>query len=245
MAQSQMSYPLEFIKRMTLQYPVEEAAEKSRERRYALREKIHKEMLTFAEINQTELLALSDAIVKFMEYEVNMLVPSKKEIGDFISKLEYLQTRFKYTTNYLTDVVEPQDKRDIFLPFMKDEFETLDKYDNLFLSKLNEKKEWDSVDSCIASYYRLYSEANKAYYRKLRYNRTSESIERSLLEISYLLLFYKPIILAYIRGKKIDKRIVAKRLAELRIMLKPMRSDFEFITNNIYKNLAEVAPSVA
>jgi hypothetical protein len=235
-------YPLDFLRIITSQFPFAQIEELSKRLHYPTSRLIRREVEEIVNANKEQIFDLSNSIVKVMESEVTLLAPDASLVNDMKNKLEYVNDKFKHINEFYEECTAVQ-KRELLLPFLSEESNKLDKYYQLFVNKVTEKGKWDNNDADIIVYYKLYTDFLKILYNKIKTTRRND-LEGSIKDITNVMFFYKPVLIAYMLESNLNNDVLVKRLAELRSYLiprfgiTPSNTFYEFYN----QKLLEIAP---
>ena len=233
-------YPIEFVKELVLQYPVQQIADFVKKHRSGESALVIAEVKKVINENETEIKEMCKDITKFMDYDMNLLSPKEFEIDAFKDRLTYIKKRLRRTNEFLENR-DITDKQRIFLPFIKEEINNLEKFKEPFFKKVDSKQIWTENDVTIHSYYLLYLELLKAIYALLSRQKQTE-MERALNQVSYMLFVYKPILIAYVTGD-LPNKLLLKKLAEVRCLLMPTSTAFPNMKlKPLYDELFNIPP---
>ncbi len=216
--EAQINYPIDFLRQLSLQFPLQEIALLAKLKRYATWMRLKSKIAEIQKENKQEILSLYDSILEITKKQVYDITPTTEDIIKIKNKVASINEKFK-DINKFYDSCSITEKRNLLLPFLKQESSEFKKYLPIFVQKLDSKSSWDKNDSLIYVYYKLYLELIDASYLKL-YSEVPSKIESTINQISSLLFFYKPILIAYILNK-LDHKVLIRRLAELRTDLRP------------------------
>ena len=217
-SEAQMSYPIDFLRQLSLQLPMQEIAILAKIKRYAAWMRLQRRIEELRKENKEEILALYSSIIKIMEKEVYD-VPTTEDVLKIKKQVASINEKFRDVSKFY-DSCSLQEKRKLFLPFLRQEINEFRKYEQTFVGKLELKEKWDRNDSLIYTYYKLYTELVNASYLKLR-SASQDKVESTINQINSLLFVSKPVIIAYV-SNRLDNKVLIKRLAELRINLRPL-----------------------
>ncbi|MCL5089807.1 MAG: hypothetical protein M1382_01395 [Candidatus Marsarchaeota archaeon] len=208
--------------------PFKQIFDLARKRRFPNKSEIEKEVMAIAFKNKDEIVdLLSNSLLKAMNEDIRLGEISNDTTKELNTKISYLNNQFKSVNDYF-ESLDAEDQRDLLLPFIEKELNTLIDYKNKFERKLISKSEWDDNDSIIYTYYSVYQETI-AVYRGILKKANRIRIGSVLNVIKTILFFYKPILLVYMLGKPLENDIVLERLSELRANINP--AQFYIITD--------------
>lgn len=217
-SEAQISYPIDFLRQLSLQFPLKEIAILAKVKRYATWMRLKSKIEEIQRENKQEILNLYDSIINISKNEVYDVTPTMEDITKIKQQIANINEKFKDINKFYDSCTSIEKKR-LLLPFLGQESSEFKKYMNTFFQKLDSKIMWDKNDSLVYTYYKLYLELIDASYLKL-YSETGDKIESTINQITSLLFFYKPILIAYV-SNKLDDKVLIRRLAELRVNLRP------------------------
>ena len=214
----QVDYSIDFLRQLSLQFPLQEIAALAKIKRYATWVWLKSKIEEIQKENKQEILNLYDSIISISKNEVYDVTPTVEDITKIKRQIANINEKFE-SINKFYDSCTVAEKQKLLLPFLKQESYEFKKYMGTFLKRLDSKTVWDKNDSLIYTYYKLYVELIDASYFKL-YSETTSKIESTINQITSLLFFYKPILISYV-ANKLDNKVLIRRLSELRIDLRP------------------------
>lgn len=203
---------------------------------------IEKEIVEIAKKNKEQVIdLLSTSMIKLMQEEITLESVTEETLKETNKKIEYLNNQFEHLNKYF-EGLSPNDQRKLLLPFIDKELIELNKHKREFKTKVDGKKVWNSNDAMIYSYYLVYQDNINFLYNTLK-KVNQERVKNVINLIKSSLLFYKPVLLAYMLGKNFDNEILAKRLAELRSSFNP-KDIYPYSPKiyEVYKELFSVSP---
>jgi len=234
-------FPTDFIAQLVLQYPIKQIADFVRARHMNEAIVVKAEIEKVAREQAQVVREICNDMVKLMDYDDKLLLPEQEEVEQMKDKLTYINKRLKHTSEFLANR-SPQEQRELFLPFLQEETDKLEKYEDYFFDKIDLKPIWELNDVTIHTYYRNYIDLLDAVTGSLRDKRTKDEIGRSLSQTSYLLFVYKPVIVAYMTNK-LPNNVLLKRSAEIRMMLESPNMQFsEGKLKSLYDKLLAIPP---
>ncbi len=215
---AQLQY--DFPKELMFQLPFISIFDSAKKQRVPHWRDIEAEVEIIARDNRAEIEdLLGNAIIKAMTEDVKLGNISDDTLKEVKDKIEYLNSKFKHVDDYF-ESLSAYDQRNLLLPFIEKEINSLVKFKDKFKIAITSKEKWNLNDSLMYSYYLLYLD-NINVWRVFLKKASRENIGARINILKSLIFIYKPLLIAYMLNKKLPNEIVIKRIAELRIVINP------------------------
>ena len=210
----------DFPKELMFQLPFIKIFDFAKNQRAPHWREIGAEVKIIARDNRAEIEdLLGNAMIKAMTEDVNLGNISDDTLKEIKDKIEYLNSKFKYVNDYF-ESLGVYDQRNLLLPFIEKEINSLIKFKDKFKIIITSKEKWNLNDSLMYSYYLLYLD-NISIWRMSLKKAPRENIGGRINILKSLIFIYKPLLVAYMLNKKLPNEIVIRRIAELRAGINP------------------------
>lgn len=210
----------DFPKELMFQLPFISIFDFAKKQRVPHWREIEAEVEIIARDNRAEIEdLLGNAIIKAMTEDVKLGNISDDTLKEVKDKIDYLNSKFKYVNDYF-ESLGAYDQRDLLLPFIEKEINSLVKFKEKFKITITSKEKWNLNDSLMYSYYLLYLDSINVWRTSLK-KASRDNIGGRINILKSLIFIYKPLLVAYMLNKKLPNEIVVKRIAELRAGINP------------------------
>jgi hypothetical protein len=237
-----LDYPQLITRDLILQLPFVQISEFAKKRRAPNWKEIEKEIKLIVERNNVELIdLLANSMLKAITEEVTLGNVTEDTLEELKDKMGYLNSKFRRLDAYF-DTLTTYEQRDLLLPFIEKEINTLVRNKDSFKTILISKEQWNQNDASIYTYYLLYLDCINVWTNALK-NASKYTITGRLNIIKGLLFAYKPLLIAYMLNKPIPNQVLLRKLAELRASVNPLGIyTIEPKVYNMFKTISEISP---